>query len=203
MAFLVGTLLMAMLVTISNAQGSCQDKHGSCAGWGAAGECQANPVFMDDNCARTCNICAPRRTSSSCQDKHGSCAGWGAAGECQANPAFMNDNCARTCNICAPRRTSSISNCKFPFIYKGDTYLTCTKRDDPNGKPWCSIKTDNQNKHIQSPSNGPKNYRHCTSSAGTNVQRLPSQRVRLNVIPSENECGTSLSNNVIGGEAAA
>ncbi|CAL4142151.1 unnamed protein product, partial [Meganyctiphanes norvegica] len=49
-------------------QCSCQDKHGNCAGWGAAGECQANPAFMDDNCARTCNICASRRTSSkNCQ----------------------------------------------------------------------------------------------------------------------------------------
>merc|ERR1712168_896732 len=34
------------------------------------------------------------------------------------------------------------SFCKFPFIFKEVSYSSCTTKDDPEGKLWCSTKTD-------------------------------------------------------------
>ncbi|CAL4122234.1 unnamed protein product, partial [Meganyctiphanes norvegica] len=51
-------------------------------------------------------------------------------------------------------------SCQFPFIYKGETYTTCTKVSDPEGKFWCSTKTDRQNNHVS----GGGNFKHCTSA---------------------------------------
>ena len=30
--------------------------------------------------------------------------------------------------------------CVFPFTYKGETFMTCTARDQPGGQEWCSTK---------------------------------------------------------------
>ena len=30
--------------------------------------------------------------------------------------------------------------CVFPFTYKGETFMTCTARDEPGGQEWCSTK---------------------------------------------------------------
>ena len=30
--------------------------------------------------------------------------------------------------------------CVFPFTYKGQTHMTCTARDEPGGREWCSTK---------------------------------------------------------------
>ncbi|CAL4122717.1 unnamed protein product, partial [Meganyctiphanes norvegica] len=50
-------------------------------------------------------------------------------------------------------------SCQFPFIYIGVTHTTCTTVNDPEGKLWCSTKTDSQNNHVPG-----GNFKHCTSA---------------------------------------
>jgi len=79
--------------TQSIVQRSCSDDHPSCADWATNGECQANPVWMLENCALSCGVC-------SCSDDNPSCADWAANGECEANPGYMLENCALSCGEC-------------------------------------------------------------------------------------------------------
>ena len=37
---------------------------------------------------------------------------------------------------------SSGSPCVFPFVYRDQTYDTCTTRDSDTGQPWCATKVD-------------------------------------------------------------
>jgi len=41
--------------------GSCANQDGSCAGWAATGECEANPSFMLSSCADACTHCRQGR----------------------------------------------------------------------------------------------------------------------------------------------
>ena len=38
--------------------------------------------------------------------------------------------------------------CQFPFILGNTTYYGCTSYLDPEGKLWCSTKTNDQSEHI-------------------------------------------------------
>ncbi|CAL4098683.1 unnamed protein product, partial [Meganyctiphanes norvegica] len=59
--------------------------------------------------------------------------------------------------VSMPETGGTPSFCKFPFIFKRVTYTACTTKDDPAGRPWCSIKTDTKGNHI-----GNANmWRHC------------------------------------------
>ncbi|CAL4063691.1 unnamed protein product, partial [Meganyctiphanes norvegica] len=63
------------------------------------------------------------------------------------------------------------SACQFPFIYNGATYTACTTVGAPDGKPWCSTKTDVQNNHIKG------NFKECAESNSTS----PSGSSNINV----------------------
>jgi len=52
--------------------------------------------------------------------------------------------------------------CVFPFIYKGVTYNECTEVEDP-GYPWCSVKTNEDNEHVDFN----KDYGYCPSECGS------------------------------------
>mmetsp|Transcript_144749 Transcript_144749/g.252347 ORF Transcript_144749/g.252347 Transcript_144749/m.252347 type:complete len:164 (-) Transcript_144749:96-587(-) len=54
-----------------------------------------------------------------------------------------NFSCAST--IC---QTTSGEPCIFPFIYKGETMMSCTTRDN-SGVPWCSVEVDAAGQYIQ------------------------------------------------------
>ncbi|CAL4084401.1 unnamed protein product, partial [Meganyctiphanes norvegica] len=54
-----------------------------------------------------------------------------------------------------------VSPCKFPFIYKSIIYKECTSVDDPEGKPWCSTRTDTQNNYISG------HWAHCNARTRT------------------------------------
>lgn len=51
-----------------------QSERAECADWAAAGECERNPGFMLEGCARACSRGAERSE----------CAEWAAAGECRS-----------------------------------------------------------------------------------------------------------------------
>ena len=69
------TLALAALVCMSAADG-VMDKHDSCRSWAESGECQYNPGFMQENCAKSCNEAVKSKSGEPEQ-----CAGWAAQGE--------------------------------------------------------------------------------------------------------------------------
>ena len=56
---------------------------------------------------------------------------------------------------------SSNSWCVFPFKYKGKEYTSCTYDDAVDGRPWCSIKDDTSDNHMNSLSD---QWGHCNAA---------------------------------------
>ena len=48
------------------------------------------------------------------------------------------------------KRGKDFKPCTFPFIYEEVKYYNCTVVNDPDGKPWCSTKVDDDGNHVQS-----------------------------------------------------
>ncbi|KAK3602503.1 hypothetical protein CHS0354_022371 [Potamilus streckersoni] len=96
-----------------------------CDIWAASRQCDNNPIWMLENCKKSCGQCnnntntilkrtriasttpLPSTTKSStqrnCIDKHDAfqCQNFARAGECDKNPAWMIPNCQRSCGICS------------------------------------------------------------------------------------------------------
>ena len=51
--------LLIMIINYFNSENEagCEDDNPSCPGWGAAGECKANPGYMLSYCQATCGTC--------------------------------------------------------------------------------------------------------------------------------------------------
>ena len=79
----------------------CRDTHEHCKRWSIAGECRANPTYMNEVCPRSCGICQPLKKEEAnnvvgaekdeegrdvCRDEVLECAGFAADGECLINP---------------------------------------------------------------------------------------------------------------------
>jgi len=76
-----------------------------CTRWATAGECDANPGYMTNNCRLACNKCPPkpylsREERAKCTDVHRECSRWAAEEECDKNPKFMHDECKASCREC-------------------------------------------------------------------------------------------------------
>jgi len=88
----------------------CGDKHVDCSFWASTGECDVNPNYMLNNCAKSCDVCPHVGTenntvsarSASCFDEEASseCMNRASHGECLLNPEFMEVNCKATCMLC-------------------------------------------------------------------------------------------------------
>ena len=39
--------------------------------------------------------------------------------------------------------------CKFPFTFNGVTHDACTMHGSSDGKPWCSLKVDDEGQHVE------------------------------------------------------
>jgi hypothetical protein len=74
-----------------------QDANPNCNTWAAAGECDANPEFMRNECAIACAN-GGNSDSANAQDIHQDCAAWVKDGECYRNPAFMLQQCKASCS---------------------------------------------------------------------------------------------------------
>ncbi|CAL4073043.1 unnamed protein product, partial [Meganyctiphanes norvegica] len=83
---------------------------------------------------------------------------WGAAAFVMTVSA-LDDQDGYVTRKRGTRQAQSAKSCQFPFIYTGVTHTTCTTVGDPEGKLWCSTKTDSQNNHVPG-----GNFKHCTSA---------------------------------------
>jgi len=76
----------------------CEDSHPSCYSWAQSGECDANPVWMGDNCKKSCGTC-DGGSGTTCVDNDENCYPWAQAGYCETNQ-HTKDNCPRSCGLC-------------------------------------------------------------------------------------------------------
>ena len=72
------------------------DRSEHCGVWAAAGECEANPAYMQAECAQSCSGGGGASKSKS-KDLHQDCEPWVKDGECYRNPAFMLQQCKASC----------------------------------------------------------------------------------------------------------
>ncbi|CAL1538843.1 unnamed protein product [Lymnaea stagnalis] len=69
----------------------------TCAEWASAGECTANPVWMKENCRRSCKKCIGACSNVWPEED---CKRWAQNGECVRNKKWMEDSCQKSCNAC-------------------------------------------------------------------------------------------------------
>ena len=70
----------------------------------------------------------------------------GKWGYCECTNNNLESQCRTTEKGDGPKKNTQ---CKFPFKVSGVLYNTCTTAKDPNGKYWCSTKTDSKDKHMR------------------------------------------------------
>jgi len=82
-------------------EGECTNSDSRCEGWAAEGECDANPIWMKENCKKACGTCDGNGGGGSeCTNSDSNCESWAAQGECDANPIWMKENCKKACGTC-------------------------------------------------------------------------------------------------------
>ncbi|KAK7090445.1 zinc metalloproteinase nas-13-like [Littorina saxatilis] len=94
--------------TTTTPTGGCSNGwgDGKCNGWAGSGECDANPVWMKENCKKACKACDDSGDGTTDPEKcrnvwgDGKCDGWADTGECEANPIWMKENCKKSCKGC-------------------------------------------------------------------------------------------------------
>ncbi|KAL3848274.1 hypothetical protein ACJMK2_019142 [Sinanodonta woodiana] len=70
-----------------------------CFVWAQHGQCEANPAFMNKECARACGPCGLKRKPGTCAKMYPSdkCLKWSQNGDCLTNAEWMNNYCCGTC----------------------------------------------------------------------------------------------------------
>ena len=86
-------LLRTTWLCVLAAAAPAADLHDACQPWAEQGECEANPSFMQANCAKSC--AGARAYKSQIRRE---CAGYAQQGECSRNPAFMLSTCRTECD---------------------------------------------------------------------------------------------------------
>ena len=79
--------------------------------------------------------------------------------------------------------------CQFPFIFKGETFHSCTTVFDKDvataeytyGDPWCSTNTDSDNNHI----NGNGYYGDCLRESCPSEEEYDFQNNAIDIQPDE------------------
>lgn len=111
------------ITTTTTKPGSCNNiwNDGECDGWAQTGECDINPLWMKENCKKSCKTCGgggggtEKPDPAKCDNKWGDqkCQGWANSGECEANPIWMKKWCKKACRECKDTGSGSgHGNCK-------------------------------------------------------------------------------------------
>uniref|UniRef100_A0A0B6ZGJ8 Metalloendopeptidase n=1 Tax=Arion vulgaris TaxID=1028688 RepID=A0A0B6ZGJ8_9EUPU len=75
----------------------------SCYIWANQGECERNPHYMKQECAKACGTCGSDVLSQGeCKDVYAKskCEMWKERGDCTTNQRWMQLSCKATCNLC-------------------------------------------------------------------------------------------------------
>uniref|UniRef100_A0A0L8FN55 Metalloendopeptidase n=1 Tax=Octopus bimaculoides TaxID=37653 RepID=A0A0L8FN55_OCTBM len=80
----------------------CRDYHRSCAVWAQMNECKLNPLYMLENCEKSCGKCKGGKDEKveDCKDDNTDCKHWEGLGECSKNPVYMLVHCKLSCKQC-------------------------------------------------------------------------------------------------------
>uniref|UniRef100_A0A914S644 ShKT domain-containing protein n=1 Tax=Parascaris equorum TaxID=6256 RepID=A0A914S644_PAREQ len=105
----------------------CADFHRKCIQWSRSGECSKNPLWMAENCRKSCARCAATRAqicngekqppttpspppaylkkcaSPGCYNENICCPLWGLQGQCTTNATYMSCYCRVSCGLCIPK----------------------------------------------------------------------------------------------------
>lgn len=115
----VKTLLLCYFILRSYAHiGCCEDHSPLCREWAAHGLCQANQLFMAQNCPKACDICI-----ADIADRDHRCFSWATNGGCILERVLHR--CPHSCGRCAtPQRKLTVvkSIVKPDFACGGPTY---------------------------------------------------------------------------------
>jgi hypothetical protein len=84
---------------------NCKDSQEQCRTFALRGECKNNPTWMNENCQKSCGLCAissddDDEDEAPCKDLHSSCPTWAKELECFSNPAYMARACPASCWLC-------------------------------------------------------------------------------------------------------
>ena len=78
-----------------------RDSNESCVLWAKQGECEVNPNFMLDVCAKSCAVKRAGleldKILATQHDKHPECKSFARNGECDVNPGYMTTTCPQSC----------------------------------------------------------------------------------------------------------
>ena len=90
--------------TQAHASSGCGDSQVECKDWAAGGECEANPGFMHEACARSCGKCEGYRKVQrrrGCEDDPAyDCRARMARSECDTDKGEMLIRCPMSCGAC-------------------------------------------------------------------------------------------------------
>lgn len=85
---------------------TCSDLNMACAEWARAGQCNANPDYMSQQCRKSCGLCAKDELLTdrgppcvNTAPEH-DCEYWSTMGECTSNESFMRTGCTKACGFC-------------------------------------------------------------------------------------------------------
>ncbi|XP_005104709.2 zinc metalloproteinase nas-15 [Aplysia californica] len=120
----------------------------TCYIWANQGECDRNPFYMNQQCAKACGQCGagkPKKQhdpmtwtwqwlpmfvdmfpqdwmTSDCQDVYATekCQVWKERGDCLTNKFWMKNNCPVTCKLCTDGVTQPEENCENKHTEKTD-----------------------------------------------------------------------------------
>ena len=104
----------------------------ACNEWARKGECNINPLYMLQNCWKSCNKgTCPNTTqaSTTCVNvaDDEDCKEWAHNGECNKNPSYMLPNCWKSCNMGTCPNTTQAPTKQAPITQAPTTQAPTTQ----------------------------------------------------------------------------
>jgi hypothetical protein len=97
----------------------CADLMTDCASGARNGKCASDPVYMIEQCPKSCGVCPGSEDLSPLTSTHknntdipANCTVWAEMGECGINPAFMVKECPASCEVSAGKLPRKHTGCR-------------------------------------------------------------------------------------------
>jgi len=169
--FFTTFFLILLLKPSVSQQTDCNDslEHASdCPIWAIHDECTKSPGFMEHFCKKSCNLCPAQSQNLE-----------PTVNFARSAPKMENESGCQTVSGPDPHKS-----CKFPFIYQGQQFFTCTTVDSGH-QPWCATEVNDKNHLII------RHWGICSNSCPSPVQataEVPAKR--------EAQCGLNITRSI-------